>query len=68
MTVRRAYSCLSSENIKEAGGGKSLRVYYVTHSCSGMTVKTFMTPNLYKHDMQKRTGNRMLTFMVIYSI
>lgn len=49
--------------IKEQRRGKSLRVYYVTRLCSGMTVKTFMTPNLYKHDMQSRAGNRMLTRM-----
>ncbi len=53
------------QRIKEASGGKSLRVYYVARSRSGMTVKTFMAPNLYKQDMQRRTGNRTLMYMVI---
>lgn len=31
-----------------------------------MTVKTFMTANLYKYNIQRRTGDRTLTYMVIY--
>lgn len=33
-----------------------------------MTVKTFITLDLNKHDMQRRTGNHMLTDMVIYTM
>lgn len=52
---------------KEAGEGKPLRVYCVTSSCSGMIVKTFMAPNLCKHDTQRGgAGYRMLSCLVMY--
>lgn len=51
--------------IKEESGGKSVRVYYVTHSCGGMSATTFMTPNLYKHD-RKRTGANTMWWYCVF--